>query len=453
MLKKNNRLLSLIILNLLLVVTAAGCGSSGEGPGENCGNGVLDVGEQCDTGANNSDDGACTKECKSAFCGDGLVFKGTEACDDNNQVSGDGCSASCEFEFSSQTLELEQNARPTLVRATDLDNDGDLDLIVTYEVFFETFQKLVWFKNDGQGNFGNPLLLSTFDPEKITFIDVADIDGDGNKDLVATVDSGNIDKIVWYQNVGGGQFSSEKLIDDQLKAPTIILTNFNGDNAPDILAGSNFLGEEKLVWYQNVGGQFSASKLIDDQMGGVRSLAASDIDGDGKVDAIAASGYDNGVIGWYQNNGQGGFNGPKNIDHQPFPATVFAVDFNHNNSIDIIIDLPEANGGTVWYQNSDMGNFFPKQTLIPQSESFTMVDLDLDGNLDILSETSEESSIVWYRNNGEGTFSNKKTISTECDVPSRVSTGDFDGDNDIDLVAIFNTFSNCSKIILYKNGK
>ena len=72
-----------------------------------CGNGALEVGEQCDDGNTTSGDGcdgACTIEtgwtCASpgqacqALCGDGLL-RGGEQCDDGNSVAGDGCDAAC----------------------------------------------------------------------------------------------------------------------------------------------------------------------------------------------------------------------------------------------------------------------------------------------------------------------------------------------------------------------
>ena len=65
------------------------------GPGAVCGDGVLDAGEDCDVGADNSDVGACTSKCKDAVCGDGLVKEGAEACDDGNQVEDDECTNSC----------------------------------------------------------------------------------------------------------------------------------------------------------------------------------------------------------------------------------------------------------------------------------------------------------------------------------------------------------------------
>lgn len=73
---------------------SGGSGGIGGGPAV-CGNGVVEAGEACDLGAENSDTGACTSGCKEAACGDGLVQVGVEACDDGNVVDGDGCNKDC----------------------------------------------------------------------------------------------------------------------------------------------------------------------------------------------------------------------------------------------------------------------------------------------------------------------------------------------------------------------
>lgn len=57
-----------------------------------CGDGELDPGEECDNGlAGNADDAACLIDCKLASCGDGLVRKVVEECDDQNNNPADGC--------------------------------------------------------------------------------------------------------------------------------------------------------------------------------------------------------------------------------------------------------------------------------------------------------------------------------------------------------------------------
>jgi len=62
-----------------------------------CGDGTLDIGEQCDDGNLVNGDG-CTNQCKNEVCGNGEKTLG-EQCDDGNTINGDGCSATCYLEF------------------------------------------------------------------------------------------------------------------------------------------------------------------------------------------------------------------------------------------------------------------------------------------------------------------------------------------------------------------
>jgi cysteine-rich repeat protein len=68
--------------------------SSSTGPTPFCGDGVVDAGEQCDLGPDNSDNGMCKTDCTPQACGDGFVGPG-EGCDDGNPVDDDACSNSC----------------------------------------------------------------------------------------------------------------------------------------------------------------------------------------------------------------------------------------------------------------------------------------------------------------------------------------------------------------------
>jgi cysteine-rich repeat protein len=58
-----------------------------------CGNGIVEGSEECDGTP------GCTATCdRTPVCGDGLV-DAPEQCDDGNTASGDGCSASCQYEL------------------------------------------------------------------------------------------------------------------------------------------------------------------------------------------------------------------------------------------------------------------------------------------------------------------------------------------------------------------
>ncbi|MCX4242790.1 DUF4215 domain-containing protein [Paraliomyxa miuraensis] len=77
------------------------CGGEAAGGGEPppeavCGNGLIEVGEECDDG-NAFDGDGCSASCfveAPPMCGNGIVEPG-EQCDDGNAIDGDGCSSAC----------------------------------------------------------------------------------------------------------------------------------------------------------------------------------------------------------------------------------------------------------------------------------------------------------------------------------------------------------------------
>jgi cysteine-rich repeat protein len=74
-----------------------------------CGDGVLDIGEQCDDGNMDSNDDCTYPQCSDAVCGDGIVWNsgsGSEQCDDGNtqtevcsygEISCNVCGSTCSF--------------------------------------------------------------------------------------------------------------------------------------------------------------------------------------------------------------------------------------------------------------------------------------------------------------------------------------------------------------------
>ena len=73
--------------------TDGGDGCSASCVSEGCGNGVVDANEECDAGDDNADDGACTTLCTNAACGDGLLYAEVEDCDDMGES--ESCNIDC----------------------------------------------------------------------------------------------------------------------------------------------------------------------------------------------------------------------------------------------------------------------------------------------------------------------------------------------------------------------
>ncbi len=75
--------------------TYGNCNASCTALGPRCGDSVMNGPEQCDDGnAVNTD--ACLTTCVAATCGDSFVRTGVEQCDDGNTVATDACTATCQ---------------------------------------------------------------------------------------------------------------------------------------------------------------------------------------------------------------------------------------------------------------------------------------------------------------------------------------------------------------------
>ena len=77
--------------------------------------------------------------------------------------------------------------RPEFVQASDLDGDGDLDVLSASKT------KIAWYKNtDGQGTFGRQLVIATMQ-QRLSSILPVDLDSDLDVDvLVAFSYDGNV---------------------------------------------------------------------------------------------------------------------------------------------------------------------------------------------------------------------------------------------------------------------
>jgi cysteine-rich repeat protein len=75
--------------------------SAGDADGETgdpeCGDGIVQLGEECDLGSANDLTAVCLPSCEIAECHDGNVYAGIEECDDGNLINTDGCVLQCDL--------------------------------------------------------------------------------------------------------------------------------------------------------------------------------------------------------------------------------------------------------------------------------------------------------------------------------------------------------------------
>jgi len=134
------------------------------------------------------------------------------------------------------------------ILAKDVDNDGNLDLLVDISEPHE----VLFFKGRGDGTFNDPVAINVGGPS--VALQAADLNGDGNLDLVtlnndttATVLLGN----------GDGTFQAPAIYRIACSQPSdLALADLDGQNGPDIVIGCfNSLSIEVLL---NIGNGFRA---------------------------------------------------------------------------------------------------------------------------------------------------------------------------------------------------
>ncbi len=195
------------------------------------------------------------------------------------------------------------NATASIARyigTADIDGDGDLDIIGSNS---GTNVSLSWYENiDGLGNFSVPMLIdmSNYALGPICLID---IDGDNDKDILLIAAVSGANNVVWYENDGIGNFGSQMVIsDDPIDVWSIYSTDIDqdGDNDVIVTRGGAFDGE--VVWFENLDGMglFGSKNIIGTEHQFPRSVLAADIDNDGDMDVIASSQNDD-KIAWYEN--------------------------------------------------------------------------------------------------------------------------------------------------------
>jgi hypothetical protein len=252
----------------------------------------------------------------------------------------------------------------TSVSAADLDGDGLRDLLSTsaYD------RKVAWYRNLGGGNFGAPAtnqnVISTvaFSPAAIA---VADLDGDGVRDLVVTAQTGIL---AWFKgSISGGspQFTRYVIATNQSNAVSSAVADFDGDGWPDVVCGAS--NANTITWFRNlthdsgaVAPFFGAGQLISGIAQGVYSVIAPDLDYDGRPDVVAALHLGNKVTR-YQNLGGGNFG---------------------------------------WNAGNPSGNELAISTDAPGAVAVAVADFNLDGKIDVAAATQIDGKFSIFLNEG-----------------------------------------------------
>ncbi len=131
------------------------------------------------------------------------------------------------------------SANPLDVRASDLDNDGDVDLLVGFEGYVSALE------NDGSQSFSEHV-ISTNPISHPNSVYIADLDDDGDGDALAASYWGTY--IRWFENEGNFSFTEHTL--PGAGSFSVRAVDLDRDDDLDVIAVVRF-GRE-IAWWENI---------------------------------------------------------------------------------------------------------------------------------------------------------------------------------------------------------
>lgn len=329
----------------------------------------------------------------------------------------------------------------------DVDGDGDVDMAVANQ----TGNNVVLRLNDGTGGFTNAHAMSPFGAfNGITSVRFGDVNNDGRVDMITCNNAANTVSV--RLNNGSGDFSANapgSPLGGGFNFPfSSTLADVDGDGDLDLIV-ANDVGGNVMVRLNNGSGDFttpapgSPYAIAANTFG----VVAGDVDNDGDIDIIATASAVGARVLF--NDGTGRFTiGPVYGGGTTVQVPILG-DIDNDGDLDLA--MPNSGSNTITVRlNNGLGDFTTQAPgsplamgMIPRAISFG--DIDGDGDLDLVSANNDILGVIVRLNNGVGDFSTfgKNSPITTGGLRG-LALGDVDGDGDLDIAIPVNASATAS---------
>jgi hypothetical protein len=308
---------------------------------------------------------------------------------------------------------------PIDLAVADVDGDGKLDIVATDS----TNGIVSIFRNIGTdpiittNSFANRLDILT--DVGVRGLAVQDLNQDGKPDIV--VGNSQLDTVSIFENEsvpGMITFGPPVFLAAAAGPAAVVIADVNGDGNPDIVTGNNGLFESPVAIFQNSGiaGDISTNSFLPRVdfagMGLADDLVVGDLDGDGKLDLVVGSQSFGGTISVYHNiSSSGSINtnslaAPVNFATGGAVTSVALADMDGDKKLDIAFSASGTNTFSVYRNISVPGslttNSLAAQVNFPagsKPSGVALGDLNGDGRPDVVLGNFDDNTLSVYRNN------------------------------------------------------
>ncbi len=326
---------------------------------------------------------------------------------------------------------IQSAAAPSVVSvyAGDFNHDGTLDL-VTISQTRKVFSILL---GNGDGTFGSE---ATY-PSSLEAFALADVNGDGNLDIVGAgeIGQGSAETVSVFLGNGDGTVQPPLISSTSVHAYAIAAADFNGDGRMDVaVAGDlNYLHGSAQILLGNGDGTFTAGTPVGVPLDSL-SISALDLNQDGKMDCVMGS--SSLVVSAVYGTGDGSFAGPPTygVAQSDYISAIAQADLNGDGLTDIVTVNTTLSNVSVLLGTPSGFQLSGTFSVREEPNSIAIADFNNDGIPDIVNNSTYTAGITLLLGRGDGTFEPEIAFDQEGGA-SALAAGDVNGDGNQDVVA------------------